>query len=97
MGGTYGSTCRSPCYEAVLGGKIPVPTLDGTVEITLPPGANRGRTLRLRGKGLPTAQGNGDLLVTPKIVLPERADPELDEMMQRWQAEKPYDPRASKS
>ena len=84
-------------HEAVLGGKIPVPTLDGTVEITLPPGANRGRTLRLRGKGLPTAQGNGDLLVTPKIVLPERADPELDELMQRWQAEKPYDPRASKS
>ena len=84
-------------YEAVLGGKIPVPTLDGTVEITLPPGANRGRTLRLRGKGIPSAQGAGDLLVTPKIVLPERIEPELNEMMQRWRDEKPYDPRASRT
>ncbi len=45
-------------YEAVLGGKITVPTLDGAVEITLPPGANRGRTLRLRGKGLPDRPGH---------------------------------------
>ncbi len=42
-------------YEAILGGRVPVQTLDGAVEITLPPGANRGRTLRLRGKGLPAA------------------------------------------
>ena len=84
-------------YEAVLGGSIPVPTLGGPVEITLPPGANRGRTLRLRGKGLPAAQGVGDLLVTPRIVLPERTPPELEDMMRRWREENPYDPRAPKS
>jgi DnaJ-class molecular chaperone len=83
-------------YEAVLGGKVTVPTLDGSVEITLPPGANRGRTLRLRGKGLPGAQGSGDLLVTPRIALPDKVDPEFEEAMQRWKAEKPYDPRAGK-
>ena len=86
-------------YEAVLGGKIMVPTLDGNVEVTLPPGANRGRTLRLRGKGLPAAgsQQAGDLLVTPRIVLPERSDKELDDLMRRWRDETPYDPRAGKA
>ncbi len=82
-------------YEAVLGGKIAVPTLDGIVEITLPPGANRGRTLRLRGKGLPNAQGAGDMLVTPRIALPEGTDADLEELMRRWQKEKSYDPRAA--
>ena len=84
-------------YEAVLGGKIPVPTLDGTVEITLPPGANRGRTLRLRGKGLPASPKPGDLLVTPRIALPDRIDPDLETLMKQWKDDKPYDPRASKA
>ena len=44
-------------YEAVLGAKVNAPTLDGTVELTVPPGSNGGRTLRLRGKGLPNPQG----------------------------------------
>ena len=85
-------------YEAVLGGRVPVPTLEGSVEITLPPGANRGRTLRLRGKGLPIAAGGaGDLLVTPRIVLPDRADADLDTLAKRWRDEAPYDPRAPKA
>jgi DnaJ-class molecular chaperone len=84
-------------YDAVLGGRLSVPTLDGTVEIALAAGANRGRTLRLRGKGLPSAAGAGDLLVTPKIVLPERTDAELEALMQRWRDDKPYDPRAAKA
>ena len=88
-------------YEAVLGGKVMVPTLDGQVEITLPPGANRGRTLRLRGKGLPPSPGStqapGDLLVSPRIALPEQSDPELETLMRRWQEERPYDPRTPKS
>lgn len=82
-------------YEAVLGGKIAVPTLDGVVEISLPPGANRGRTLRLRGKGLPSPRGAGDMLVTPRITLPEGGDPDLEDLMRRWQSDKPYDPRAA--
>ncbi|RYB04920.1 DnaJ C-terminal domain-containing protein [Lichenibacterium ramalinae] len=81
-------------YEAVLGGTVPVATLDGTVEITLPPGANKGRTLRLRGKGMPGPNGAGDLLVTPRVVLPERSDPELEALAKRLRDEQPYDPRS---
>ena len=84
-------------YEAVLGGTVPVATLDGTVEITLPPGANKGRTLRLRGKGLPGPHGAGDLLVTPRVALPDSADPELEALAKRWRDERPYDPRAAKN
>ena len=81
-------------YEAVLGGTVPVATLDGVVEITLPPGANKGRTLRLRGKGLPGAAAAGDLLVTPRVTLPERVDPELEALAKRLRDEQPYDPRS---
>jgi DnaJ-class molecular chaperone len=82
-------------YEAVLGTKVNAPTLDGTVELTVPPGSNGGRTLRLRGKGLPNTQGpDGDLLVSLKIVLPDEADTELVNLMRKWAAQKPYSPRA---
>ncbi|QBR71210.1 molecular chaperone DnaJ [Beijerinckiaceae bacterium] len=81
-------------YEAVLGGKVNAPTLDGTVELAVPPGSNGGRTLRLRGKGLPTSQGSaGDLLVTLKIVLPDEPDPDLTSLLRKWEAQKPYNPR----
>jgi DnaJ-class molecular chaperone len=79
-------------YEAVLGAKITVPTLEGAVELMIPAGSNGGRTLRLRGKGLPGAP-TGDLLVSLKIVLPATADPELQTLMRRWSVDKPYDPR----
>jgi DnaJ-class molecular chaperone len=83
-------------YEAVLGAKVTVPTLDGSVELSLPAGARNGRTLRLRGKGLPAGNGHpaGDLLVTPRIVLPEGSDPALETLMHTWQDEKPYNPRS---
>jgi DnaJ-class molecular chaperone len=81
-------------YEAVLGAKVPVPTLDGVVEMTVPPGSNSGRTLRLRGKGLPSPQGAaGDLLVTLRVALPDAPDPELEALARRLRDEKPYDPR----
>jgi len=66
------------------------------VELTLPPHSNSGRTLRLRGKGLPATGGlpAGDLLVTLRVVLPEGADADLEELMRRWKADKPYNPRA---
>jgi DnaJ-class molecular chaperone len=82
-------------YEAVNGAKVNAPTLEGMVEITVPPRSSGGRTLRLRGKGLPAAQGPaGDLLVSLRIVLPDDADPELVNLMRKWEAQKPYNPRA---
>lgn len=79
--------------EAVLGGKVRVPTIDGAVEMTVPPNASSGRTFRLRGKGLPGGQAPGDLLVTLEIVLPPQADPELVELMRKLRETAGYDPR----
>ncbi len=81
-------------YEATLGGKVHIPTLGGAVEMNLPAGTNAGRTLRLRGKGLPASGGAaGDLLVTIRVMLPEKTDADFDALMRKWQAEAPYNPR----
>jgi DnaJ-class molecular chaperone len=83
-------------YEAVLGGKVNVPTLDAAVELAVPAASNGGRTLRLRGKGLPNPQAHGqpgDLLVTLRIVLPDEPDAELASLMRKWESQKPYNPR----
>jgi len=80
-------------YEAVLGGKARVPTLDGAVELAIPPGTNAGRTFRLKGKGFPAKDGAGDLLATVRIMLPEGGDAELEALMRKWRDGKPYDPR----
>jgi DnaJ-class molecular chaperone len=80
-------------YEATLGGKVRVPTLDGAVELAIPAGTNSGRTFRLKGKGLKAKSGTGDLLATVRIVLPEGKDDAFNELMKKWRDEKPYDPR----
>jgi DnaJ-class molecular chaperone len=81
-------------YEAVLGGKVRVPTLGSAVELSIPKNTSSGRTFRLKGKGLPKAGGNGDLLVTMKIVLPDGNDSELETLMQKWRDTHPYNPRS---
>jgi DnaJ-class molecular chaperone len=80
-------------YEAVLGGKVRVPTLGGAVELAIPPGTNSGRTFRLKGKGLKNKSGIGDLLATVRIVLPENTDEEFKALMKKWRENSPYDPR----
>jgi DnaJ-class molecular chaperone len=77
----------------VLGAKVRVPTLDGTVELAIPAGTNSGRTFRLKGKGFPGKERKGDLLANVRIVLPEGHDPDLDALMRKWRDAKPYDPR----
>ena len=80
-------------YEAVLGGKIRVPTLGGAVELSIPKNTSSGRTFRLKGKGLPKTGGTGDLFVTTKIILPDGNDSELEQLMQKWRDGHPYNPR----
>ena len=70
-----------------------VPTLDGAVELAIPANTSSGRTFRLKGKGLPGKKGAGDLYAAVKIVLPDGKDAELEELMKKWRAEKPHDPR----
>lgn len=79
--------------EAVLGGKITVPTIDGRVAVTVPPDSNTGSILRLKGRGIPTPAARGDQLVTLKVVLPE-GDDELKKFVEKWGARNGYDPRA---
>ena len=80
-------------YEAVLGGKVRVPTLDGAVELAIPANTNSGRTFRLKGKGLKGKGGHGDLLATVRITLPAGSDEALAKLMQGWRDKKPYNPR----
>ena len=81
-------------YEAVLGGKVRVPTVGGAVELSIPKNTSSGRTFRLKGKGLPRGGGAGDLFVTTKIILPDGNDNELEQLMQRWRDGHPYNPRS---
>jgi DnaJ-class molecular chaperone len=74
-------------YEGVLGGKVRVPTLEGSVEITLPPGVDTTKAFRLKGKGL---HGSGDLYAVVKIVLPPGGDADLESLMRFWREQKPY-------
>ncbi len=80
-------------YEAVLGARVRVPTLDGAVQLAIPAGTSSGRVFRLKGKGMPGKSAAGDLLATIRIVLPEHSDPALEELMRSWQSQKPYNPR----
>ena len=81
-------------YEAVLGGKIRVPTLGSAVELSIPKNTSSGRTFRLKGKGLPKPGGTGDLFVTTRIMLPDGNDAELEALMQKWRDGHPYNPRS---
>ncbi len=78
-------------YEAVLGAKVRTPTLTGAVNLNIPANSSGGKTMRLKGKGLPTKTGgHGDLLVKLQIALPPNADDELDTLMKAWKEVTPY-------
>ncbi len=77
-------------YEAILGGKVRVPTLSGVVELNIPAGVDTTKAMRLKGKGL---FGEGDLYVNLRIQLPEESDPDLESLMRFWRDQKPYNPR----
>jgi DnaJ-class molecular chaperone len=80
--------------EAALGGKATVPTLTGPVTLTIPAGSNSGRTLRLKGKGIPAHAGQpaGDLYVKLIVMLPDTPDQALKDFAAGWETN--YDPRA---
>jgi curved DNA-binding protein len=80
-------------WEAALGARVAVPTLGGTVELTVPAGAQSGQKLRLRGRGMP-ASPNGDQLVVIKLVTPAAETAKAREAYERMQRELHFDPRA---
>jgi curved DNA-binding protein len=75
-------------YTVVLGGKTPVPTLDGVVRLTIPPGTQNGQQFRLRGKGMPRLREPnryGDLYVEVDVRLPTNLTPEQERLFQELQ------------
>jgi DnaJ-class molecular chaperone len=82
--------------EAILGGKVAAPTIDGPVGLTIPQGASSGRVLRLRGRGVARAggKGKGDQRVELKIVAPPEIDAGLRDFLTEWRKTHGFDPRA---
>ena len=83
--------------EAVLGGRVKVPTIGGPVMLSIPAGSNTGKSLRLKGRGLldRRTKARGDQYVKLKVVLPDNPDDKLKEFLESWEAGKAYDPRAA--
>jgi DnaJ-class molecular chaperone len=82
-------------WEAALGGKVTVPTLDGSVEMTIPPGAQTGQRLRLRGRGLSKrGGGRGDEYVKLKIVVPRKLTAREKELFDQLASESHFKPRS---
>jgi curved DNA-binding protein len=79
-------------WEAALGKAVYVPTPSGTVEMQIPPDSQNGRTLRLRGRGLPASQP-GDLYVQLKVVLPPASSAKARELYEKMARELAFDPR----
>ncbi len=84
--------------EAVLGAKVPVPTLGGAINLSIPANSNSGAVLRLKGKGVPAHGGAskgeqaGDLYVRLVVALPDQPDGALKGFVESWQSS--FDPRA---
>jgi DnaJ-class molecular chaperone len=77
-------------HEAVLGATVEVPTVRGSVRLTIPPGSASGSRLRLKGRGI----GNGHQYVILTPVLPPGVEPALADFLRTWQPSRPFNPRA---
>jgi curved DNA-binding protein len=83
-------------WEAALGATVAVDTLDGTVNLKIPPGSQSGQKLRLRGKGLPrNGDGQGDLFARVKIVVPKELDPKEKELFSEMAKVSSFEPRTN--
>lgn len=80
-------------WEAILGSKVEVPTLDGRIKMSIPPGTQTDQRFRLRGKGMPTGTGQGDLFVVAKIVVPTSISSEEQGLIEEWAKKSNFNPR----
>ncbi len=81
-------------WEAALGAKVTVPTLTGKITLTVPPNSQTGQQLRIKGKGLVSKQGPGDLYALIKVVLPQQADEQARELWTQLATHCAFNPRA---
>ncbi|MCB0323122.1 MAG: DnaJ domain-containing protein [Bdellovibrionales bacterium] len=88
------TTLKITPWEAALGGKVRVPTLDGAVTLTIPAGTQSGQQLRIKGKGLPLKDGTHDnLLAEVAIVVPKSLTAEERELFEKLQRVSQFTPR----
>jgi len=81
-------------WEAVLGANISVPTLNGRVNIKIPPGTHGGQKLRVRGRGLPERGGaGGDLIVVTRIEVPSTVTESERKLWEQLARESKFTPR----
>jgi DnaJ-class molecular chaperone len=81
-------------WEAVLGTKVPVPTLDGSLNIKVPPGSQNGQRLRVRSQGLPLQNGSrGDLVVQLRIEVPAHCTEAERVLWQQLASDSSFNPR----
>ncbi|MBL1141599.1 MAG: curved DNA-binding protein [Proteobacteria bacterium] len=80
-------------WEAILGTKVEVPTLSGKVNLTLPPNSQTGKRLRIKGKGLPSKTGMGDMYAILKVVIPEQTDEETKLQWENLSKKAAFNPR----
>jgi len=81
-------------YEALLGAKVDVPTLEGRRTLTIPPGTSSGAKLRIKGHGIARGDEKGDQIVITRIIVPRPLDEEDRKSVERLMAKHPLNPRA---
>ncbi|MFN4242092.1 MAG: DnaJ C-terminal domain-containing protein [Tepidisphaerales bacterium] len=82
-----------PVYDALLGGKVSVPTLDGEVTVTVPPGTPSGTKLRIRGKGIPHDSTRGDHYAVVRILVPRDLSPRARQLVEELRSIAPVEKR----
>lgn len=81
-------------WEAALGTKVTVPTLTGKIHLTIAPNSQAGTRLRIKGKGMTTKTGTGDMFALLKIVVPSSANDEVKALWESLSEKTEFDPRA---
>lgn len=79
--------------EAITGGEIQIPTLEGKILMKVPQGVSTGTKLRLKGKGIGHGSSRGHEIVVLKVVMPKNIDPELRSAVEKMKTQFSYDPR----
>lgn len=80
-------------YEALLGTKVEVPTLDGKVTVTIPPGTNSHAKLRIKGRGVKKGDQVGDQYAVVKVVMPKNLNQDEQDIVHNLQSSHPVDAR----
>ena len=82
--------------QAALGGQVDIPTVTGKVRMTIEPGTQPGKILKLRGKGIPDVNGygSGDYLIYVQVYMPKKLDRKEKEILESWRESPSFKPKS---